>query len=199
MASDFRWLHFSDLHFGYYDNRADIQDLREKLVRSIRTIGEKFSDIKYVFITGDIAYKGQYSSSANHSMKTLMEEFEKLGIKGEYVFWCCGNHDIVREVMYRTLTIGARSKRESYEETMNDPRTREQLTKNKFENYLKKHQEYIGRTANPNLQDVSQAHFFYALDDLNLIVLNTCIASCDDEDEQQLYIVMGNYMSYLKI
>ncbi len=197
MAADFRWLHFSDLHFGYCDNRADILDLRQKLIRCIKTMGE-FSDIKYVFITGDIADKGEYGSETNRLMRMLMDEFENLGIKSESVFWCCGNHDVKRYMMDKMLIGRIREGKESYEMVMNDSQTREQLTKNKFEDYFQKHQEFIGRSANPNHQDVTQAHFFYALEDLNLIVLNTCITSCDDEDEKQLYIMEGRLYDLFK-
>ncbi len=198
MESDFRWLHFSDLHFGHYNNKIDIMDLREKLVRCISSMNEKFCDIKYVFITGDVADKGQYSSVTKKLMGLLMDSFENLGIQREHVFWCCGNHDFGRTIKGTIFPSGVRSGLVNYEQAMNDSQVRKENTEDKFKEYLEKHKEYIGRAVNPNLQDVSQAHFFYALDDLNLIVLNTCITSCDDCDERQLYIMEGKLYEVFK-
>ena len=62
MMSDFRWLHFSDLHFKQTKNRSDIKELREKLISSLKKLHGQFSDLRYVFITGDIADKGEYDS-----------------------------------------------------------------------------------------------------------------------------------------
>lgn len=194
MMSDFRWLHFSDLHFKQTKNRSDIKELREKLISSLKKLHGQFSDLRYVFITGDIADKGEYDSDTDKWLNLLLDEFEELGVSKENVFWCCGNHDILRKDLkypqiIRMFVNCVREENPSYEEVMNNPDDRKLILDCKLKAYYDKHQKYLGRTVNPKLQELDEIHFFYALKEFNLIVLNTCVTSLDDEDERNLCIM----------
>lgn len=87
-----RWLHISDLHFGY--NRYLVQNMREELFSRIKTI-EK---IDYLFITGDLRYgKEEPDSYPEETVEFINGMKDALGLKKESVFIVPGNHDVTRK------------------------------------------------------------------------------------------------------
>ena len=87
-----RWLHISDLHFGY--NRYLVQNMREELLSRIKTI-EK---IDYLFITGDLRYgKEEPDSYPEETVEFINGMKDALGLKKESVFIVPGNHDVTRK------------------------------------------------------------------------------------------------------
>lgn len=86
-----RWLHISDLHFGY--NRYIVQNMREELLSHIKTIGK----IDYLFITGDLRYgKEEPVSYPSETIEFINGMRDVLGLEKESIFIVPGNHDVAR-------------------------------------------------------------------------------------------------------
>ena len=179
--SDFSWLHFSDLHFspreGFNTKRA-----RDALLRCIK-VNKLFPT--YIFITGDIANKANYIGASEY----LNDLFTETKVVRERVFWAVGNHDISREGKVRASIIkGIRNATDSsaeFESSMADDETRNLLTVSGMSAYIEQYEKLLGY----KLLNNELPHRLIHLPELNLIVLNTCLTSCDNADEQKLYIV----------
>lgn len=94
MDNSFRWLHLSDFHIGK-DNYGQIK-LFKYLHEHMRQNKEKGLIPDAVFITGDIANKGQadeYDIFLKEFIEPLSEIYESL----PHIYMVPGNHDIDRE------------------------------------------------------------------------------------------------------
>lgn len=182
--SNFNWLQFSDLHLNQH-SAFDTQMTRSALLSRLKA--EKFK-CDYVFITGDIAYKGIYDSA-----KQWIQDMLKCIDGAPIVFWAVGNHDIPREQGERSELIqkirSPRSSKDylSFESVMQDSANRGKMTHyGSMSEYILQYDRIFD--CRLSLKDIDDAHIFYSDDNLNLVVLNTCLTSKDDEDEHRLYI-----------
>ena len=187
--SGFNWLHFSDLHLAP-GGKFNTLYARTQLFNFLRkeTSANRLP-CDYIFITGDIAHKGNYDGV----LSNIQQLFVSLNWNDySRVFWAVGNHDISRDNKIRRLLIeDIRSKDEfnnmCFEDHMSDPEIRDYLVKKASNDYHHIHRIMLNREAyNPD--DLLSPHMKYSLPDLNLVVLNTCITSCDSNDEHNLYI-----------
>ena len=184
----FNWLHFSDLHLVPKVN-FKTQWAKDRLIDFLRDETEAGRlPCDYIFFTGDIANMGKYDGVTDF----LHKLFDSLGWSNyDRVFWSVGNHDISsRESLLRSLAIKEirTQKNDSvlFEKYMGDPRTRDELISICLDGYNRCYKKVFNKKApGPNAKT---PHMPYPLPDLNLVVLNTCITSCDDEDEHKLYI-----------
>ena len=145
--------------------------------------------MRLCFITGDIANRCDYTGVGDYFDRLLsaIEKFESR----ENVFWAVGNHDIKRKGKIRESVIhNIRKSTDSayeFEQAMLDGETRGVITQLGMSEYIDRHRALLGRApagddfVNPHIRNT-------ALRDLNLIILNTCLASCDDQDTFNLHI-----------
>ena len=190
----FHWLHFSDLHLTP-EERFDTKYARSQLSDFLRTeTSAGHLPCDYIFFTGDIAHKGNYDGVLDNIQKLL----DSLGWdKYERVFWSVGNHDIPRDSKLRALIINHIRSNENetglFEEFMDDSEIRDVLFLKGMKDYHQCHKKVLKREAFDI--DSPAPHNQYLLPDLNLIVLNTCLTSCDNNDEHNLYIKESGLLS----
>jgi len=184
--SKFTWLHFSDLHFNSGDTFA-MAHARKSLYSFLKN--NKIS-CDYLFITGDIADKGDYSESLA-SAKNLINSIT-FNTSCENIFWSVGNHDIERGITLKNKVIKKirenTNPREIYQKYICDDNSieKEILCKNGMAKY---HSNYKLITGFDFPNDVVNEHrFVHSIKDFNLIILNTCITSCDENDTGKLLI-----------
>ena len=189
-TGNFDYLHFSDLHLTTKVN-SDTELARKRLVEFLKnktSAGDLPCD--YIFITGDIAYKNDYSG-AKAFIEKIFESLKWNQNKYNQVFWAVGNHDISRKNMLREIIIshirGTENAEKRFEECMRDPRVRSELFMGDMSDYYKWHEE-SHLYDHSNLVDITD-HKLHKLPNLNLITLNTCLTSCDDNDNHNLHIV----------
>jgi len=179
---DFHWIHFSDLHFSSKESFITMR-ARDKLIRFL--CGEKLP-CDYIFITGDIANKNSYRGADDVIHKLIAAA----SVPVERVFWAVGNHDIERSTIRETFVHGFRDVKnapELFEKLMQDAKARKLLTYNGMRKYLTQYTKILNREI--TVPQANTTHLLYRLPELNLIVLNTCLASCDDQDEGRLLIM----------
>jgi predicted MPP superfamily phosphohydrolase len=187
----FHWLHFSDLHLTsteYFDTNAAKRRLLTFLKTEI-TAGRIKCD--YLFLTGDIANTCKYDDVENF----IVSLFKVLELdKDDYkrAFWAVGNHDISRGSKLRNDSINtirsSKDRSKEFEDSMRDNDTLQVLTKTGMDKYREYHQKLLNRPS-------ADIHAKYSLPNLNLIVLNTCLTSCNDDDEMRLHIADQNFYS----
>lgn len=86
-----RWIHISDMHFGY--NAATIKTMRKKLLEKVQEIEQ----VDCLFITGDLRYaKNEQTAYPSETLEFILNLQSVLNIKPEDTFVVPGNHDINR-------------------------------------------------------------------------------------------------------
>jgi len=190
-ANGFRWIQLSDLHLcsESFDNDC----VRKKLIEFIK---EKQFDCDYIFITGDIAYKGNYTGVADF----IKELLDVISIPNKSnAFWCVGNNDIKRGLKMRSKCIAdIRNADDRYAEfysAINDIESNSLLMETGMKSFIDNYKSVLGRML--STVEISNACSYYDLGKCNLVVLNTCITSCDDNDEGQLMILENHLQETL--
>jgi predicted MPP superfamily phosphohydrolase len=180
--ANFSWLQFSDLHLNPHES-FDTRIARKALLDCLRK--ERFN-ADYVFLTGDIADRGNYEFS-DELMPKILDE-----IKGtKNVFWASGNHDIKQCLKYRDQIIkdirDADNPSEEFQKSMASEDGRMLLTKAGAAGYFSQYKKLFGTEMSES--DIADAHICDTNGPGNLIVLNTCLTSCDKKDEHNLMII----------
>ena len=185
---DFKWLQFSDLHFSSYES-FNIQLARKALLECLER--EKF-ECDYVFITGDIANKNIYENVDKH----MAEIITRTAVEPDNVFWAVGNHDIKRDSRLRKSEIlrirTADNPSLEFEIAMADEEARTLLTHSGMSDYIREYKRIFSRELSS--EEISDAHVYYPLDNFNLVVLNTCLTSCDNDDPYNLLIAETSFI-----
>lgn len=178
----FKWLHLSDLHFRMCEG-FDMSLILERLETVLKeeAKNEKF---RYIFLTGDLADCCDYAM-VEPRIKKIFLESEILENDGK-IFWVCGNHDIPRGRKHRNREIADirdKSKEDiTFESEFVDDESRELLL-NAFNEY------YIARANLFGMGFIDEyPHQVIHTEDAEIVLLNTCLTSCDDEDEHKLYL-----------
>ena len=192
----FNWLHFSDLHLKPDTEVSfDTSRARRRLLEFLRT--KTTADElpwDYLFITGDIANRNDYSGSKDFIDK-MLEALKWTNNNEPRVFWAVGNHDISQENTIRNTIINSIRDSDDGEGLFVTRMNRTDdcskvLCIQGMNVYKRWHKVLMYREANSPKS--TNPHVVYRLPNLNLIVLNTCLASCDSEDEHRLFICDSN-------
>jgi len=192
--SEIKWLQLSDLHFG--DSREYSKKSRDALLEHIDS--EK-KDIDYVFITGDIIFAKDLKTDASKrkAYEEAKEYLKKLYLAiwkddtgcqrfGKRVFIVPGNHDLVRDSSRtgstKQLLADYAQKDEGQIEQSYLKNTKDAM---KFFNSFYK--SLIPDTVVSN-KDKTNMHYVIETEDLNVVHINTCIASSGDGDDGRLIL-----------
>jgi len=187
-AQRFSFLLFSDLH-KHPDNNFDLTMLHERLIDFLKK--EKFS-CDYIFIAGDVVNKCNHTDISKGYMAKLRGAVKLPEGNTQRVFWAAGNHDIKRDKKtYREKIIQkirrSNNPSDAFEQKMESEESRALLTQIGMAEYLDVYKDICGFEFPTN--KTLGAHRFFALKELNLFVLNTCLTSCDDNDIPKLLIL----------
>lgn len=193
MSKTIKWIQISDLHFG---NESEYcKKSREALKKYI--IANK-KEIDYIFITGDIIY-AQQAIDENKKEKAYKEASEYIKaiyreIWGndtaekelyKHIFIVPGNHDLIRDKAHKNNIKGMI---EDYEKEGNEHIDASYLKI--VNNALRKYYEFYGTLTNDDLLDLAKNKFHYVVktEELNILHINTCIASCSDNESGKLLV-----------
>ena len=179
---DFSWLQFSDLHF----HTGDLYDTQRARQALVKCLAQEQFECDYVFFTGDLVQKNNYENADKH-MATIRNEIK---VDPNNIFWAVGNHDIRRDSIIRESIItrirNATNPSTEFQTVMADEESRIRLTYSGMSDYIREYERLFDRKLSP--EEISDVHVFYSLDHCNLIVLNTCLTSCNKDDFRKLMI-----------
>lgn len=100
-----RWLHISDLHFGY--EPYTVKKMREQLLLHVKEI----EPVDFLFITGDLRYAKTEATDYPKATIDFINGLQKsLNINSENTFLVPGNHDVNRSDELETLVKSAKEK-----------------------------------------------------------------------------------------
>lgn len=165
-----KWLHLSDLHFSCAS--IDANDVREALKR--QHLKEKYD---LIFLTGDFAYQAIFGESVE---KFISEMIVMVGCKKENVFFVPGNHDYERSEP-RTSALKTIA---NVQEISKSVRQAMAIGSDEYREFCERVLgEGYGKTC---LEPCIVKTLDYA--PVDIILLNTCLTSYDDNDRNHLYI-----------
>lgn len=180
---NFKWLHLSDLHFRVcegFDMNMILDRLQKKLEEE--AIKERFN---FIFITGDLADRCDYTMTERWVRKLLLDS----GILKDdgQIFWVCGNHDIPRKKLrIRENLIGEIRDKEhaeiKFENEFADEESRDVILR-AFNDFYKYRELFFEMDKGD-----TYPHKVVHMDEAEIVLLNTCLTSCDDDDEHRLYL-----------
>lgn len=188
-----KWIQISDLHFG--NKNEYCKKSREALKEYV---ANNKNEIDYLFITGDIIYAKSASDDskkdeAYKEAERYIKEIYK-AIWGDnavdtelykHIFVVPGNHDLIRSKAHEHNVKGMI---EDYNKEGNEHIDESYL--DIVHTALNKYYKFYGTLTNDNLLDLAKNKFHYVIktDDINILHINTCIASCSDNDSGKLLI-----------
>jgi len=191
--SKINWLHISDLHFGLEKEIGDIKYIRDDLLDYVKN---KFKDdeFDYLFVTGDIFYgKNFYNneSQKKQSIKEATEFFDKLisHLKitdRKNVFIVPGNHDTNRKNGDKEKYINEFTKNYKITGTFDEE---------KIQTYQTEFNEFCAGLKGINYCE--KAHKLISLDEVDILMLNTSISSCNSEKNTKLLLGSDSFKNEL--
>ena len=173
-----RWLHISNLHFGYENNELDTMR-RELLLQLAPRIGS----IDCLFITGDLRYAPSCKTDFPSEALTYIRDLQKaLGVSEKDTFVVQGNHDLNRgeEDSYPKMIEKAL---ETYKTSNGklDPFVLRNV-EDMREPYKKLYEAIRGQP------EPKRWHYCEERNGYNIICLNTAIFSCRDKEDGELIL-----------
>lgn len=183
----FKWVQLSDIHFRTKGKESFNSGLlKERLLRKLNELG----DVDALLVTGDFRYAPDEEDNPANAADYLKKIVANLGIDMSKALMVPGNHDLKRGEVRTAAVARARSRYSPTEGTFNGE-ILDSLQKDfDFFRALKKEvgQDDVAGESNP-----------HALADMGaccVLLLNTAITACGDNDEHSL-LVGSNYLRNL--
>lgn len=189
---DFNWLHFSDLHM-WSEEKFESKYARKKLVEYLETMK---LDCDYMFITGDIANKGDYSNTKQYVSGLIAAA--KMDQKIDRVLWSIGNHDISRDDNQERLEYirNVREHSGQFSNAIKSSKGHRCLIRDGMYDYFHHSEDIIKKIFSSD--ERTKPHFLFQTEDLSVVVLNTCLTSCDDDDTRKLFLSIDDVDQLLR-
>lgn len=169
-----RWMHLSDIHFGY--TNASVDTMRKKLLEKARGLEQ----VDCLFITGDLRYgKNAPSEYPQETLDFLLDLRAALNITPNDVYIVPGNHDLERGQVLTSVIEGVLNQYS----TPNGRIEQDALDyiSSRRNAYKKLYQKVCGR-------DTPNWHYCETRNDFNIICLNTAILCGQDGEDGNLII-----------
>lgn len=179
----FKWVQISDVHFRAkeHDNEKEYFNsviLKDELIDQLKEI----KDVDALLVTGDFRYAPDKENNPQNVAQYIKKLAGSLGLDTSKVIIVPGNHDLRRGTV---RTDSARVEWGSYtpERGMFDAERLEYLQQG-FD-FFHKLSEEIG---NDSFEDKTNPHTLVDMGACCLLLLNTAITSCGDEDAHHLLL-----------
>lgn len=181
------WFHISDLHFGIEKQFTNVTRIRENLISYIDEHKSTFPELKYLFISGDIISIKEIEKAPLEDKFTIINDAaayvdlitSELGIEKNNVFIVPGNHDTDRtkggsEPNKKAFVEKLTQRYSQTEEITSDDINTLGKSMHYYSAFISKLSEY-----NDKFNYCSKNHKFIRCDDIDVILLNTALTSCE--------------------
>lgn len=183
-----RWLHISDLHYGYESYVTT--EMRSNMLKSLPAILTDVGQVDYLFITGDLRYgKNCKDSFPDEIISNIRELMSACNIPSERVYIVMGNHDVVHELGRKDIAPLLR--KDYYDRNGYLDRDRMKILEQSQQKFYDVYQAICDRDPFPY-------HAVIAEEDFNIICLNTSFSCSNDGDDGNLIVGMDLLQNTLK-
>lgn len=177
----FKWIHLSDLHFQEEDG-FNGEKLKSSLVDYLKGIGP----VNALFLTGDFRYAKKSQGNIDVITSYIMEIANSSKVDKNNIFYVPGNHDLDRGSI-RNALIDAVIAAYSPSSGKFDDQILNKIISD-FDFFAKIEKQIYGETFLANHPGI---HRVKKLANCNLLLLNTAITACRDEERGNL--LLGSY------
>lgn len=178
MATVFKWVHLSDVHFEVNGGGFNTTDLRNQLPNYLK---ENVGNCNALIITGDYRFAPKRETNPKPVAEYITQLAQALHVENQ-IYIVPGNHDLERSTPRKYLMEGAQNDYSPKNGTI-DPGTCAQLLKSfSFFDELCKLLSLKLPT------DANNPHWIAQTDKCNLLLLNTAITAGCDEDTNRLIL-----------
>lgn len=181
-----KWLHISDLHCNPKEG-FDTSLAKKKLIDFFE---KNYADLScdYIFITGDIADRGNYSDVENFIKKLIKSVCTNYS---PYIIWVPGNHDIKRK-KYRTQVIKEIRESENssvrFATALIDEEENALLNSSGMKEFYNNYTNITGYMFKDDNTYEINSNRYYEFENINVIAINTSLLTIDDNDRDNIYI-----------
>ena len=179
MKTVFKWLHMSDIHFQPKEKSFDSARLQKQLVRFF---SEEIKNVNALLISGDFRFAKDGECNPQKAVDYTKECATALRLTEKQIYTMPGNHDLTRTAVRSFLAPSVRDKYKPDEGRIEQEVLKELL--NDFSFYRDYHEKLGDAT---NWSD-DNPHTIMDLGAFSLLVLNTSILACGDDDEKNLIL-----------
>ncbi|MBL8149111.1 MAG: HEAT repeat domain-containing protein [Blastocatellia bacterium] len=190
-TSFFRFIHLSDIHFGYGDEERRYS-LHLQLTDLITSLKKEVKELKIdaLLVTGDIAFSGQVHQY-EEATKQLKNIASSIGLEERSIFLVPGNHDVDRNVANKDTRRMLKALREEAE-PIDNSLTDEDLEKlkNRMHNYLEFSKDFAPFVIEGVEGTLYWQHRYPTSKGLKvrLVGLNTALLCQDNKDKGKLQV-----------
>jgi len=186
-VSKIRWLHISDLHYGY-DSYVTIE-MRTKMITSLpNDVIKDMGCPEYLFITGDLRHGKIMPEFPNEIVSDITKLMNAFNIPSNRVHIVMGNHDVERDSTRKDI---APKLRDEYATTGNLDESRMKTLAQTHSKFYEIYKAICNRNPLPY-------HTLVKETDFNIICLNTAFSCSDDNDDGKLIVGMKLVQETLK-
>ena len=179
MAEIFRWVHMSDVHFQDGKSSFNTSNLQDKLVDFLST---NVKDINALFLSGDFRYAKEKESNPQKVVEYTKQCAHALGLDNKKIYTMPGNHDLDRNEI---RSIVAQKVRNEYNPDDGEIKTE---IFHKLREDFSFYNEYHNQLDDATLWTDDNPHTVIDVGLFNLLILNTAIFACGDDDYHNMVI-----------
>ena len=185
MKTIYKWLHMSDIHFQTKEKSFDSSQLQEELVEFL---SKEINNVNALFISGDFRFAKDGECNPQKVVEYTKRCASALNLEVSSIYTMPGNHDLTRSGVRSHL---APSVRDKY--VPNEGRIEQDVLKTLLNDFTF-YQNYHEKLEDATKWNDNNPHTIMDLGPFSLLILNTAILACGDDDANNL--VLGtNFVS----
>lgn len=173
----FKWVQISDVHFRtseYFNS----EELKSELLQEAK----KIENVDALLVTGDYRYAPDNEKNPKNVAKYLIELAKNLGVDNEKIIMVPGNHDLKRGTVRDNLAKAEWQEYSPAKGTFDIERLEILRQGFVFFDELSKELNY------KYFEDKTNPHALIDVGECMLLLLNTAITACGNEDENNLLV-----------
>lgn len=180
----FKWIQISDVHFRTKDKEHfNSTQLKDELLNKLK----KIKDINALLVTGDFRYAPDKENNPKNVADYIRELASNLKLDISNVFMVPGNHDLKRGTLRTDLAHAEWNQYSPTRGTFDVERL--SFLQGGFDFFTKLLEE-LGQKY---FEDLTNPHTLVDMGVCNLLLLNTAITACGNDDAHHL-LIGSNYM-----
>lgn len=182
------WIHLSDIHYNF--NNYETDWLRDRMIELFK---KEQIRCDFIVITGDLLY--QFKVGFEDGIFNYLSEIcDLLRVSKENIFIVPGNHDFERDKKRKIFIKGLKNPADNIKNTVSE--LEQDLIDDLIDGqsqFWSFHEKFLERKS-----DYYNVHFIDEREYFNIINLNTCLISGDENEEGYLSINMKKLREVLK-
>ena len=179
MKTIYKWIHLSDIHFQTKEKSFDSNLLQEEL---IEFLSKEINNVDALFISGDFRFAKDGECNPQKVVEYTKKCASALNLSETKIYTMPGNHDLTRSEVRGHLAPSVRDKYIPSEGQIEQEVLKALLKDFTF------YQTYHEKLVDATIWSDNNPHTIMDLGPFSLLILNTAILACGDDDANNLVL-----------